>query len=73
MQTSYNFLVSEDVGLNTTLGLIRVVDLDRGMNGDVSFEIVSGDSSRFSLVTMQEDSMQTHVAMLINNEVSEKT
>ena len=62
--------MSEDVEVNTTLGLIRAVDLDRGINGDISFEIVSGDTDRFSLVSMQEDSMQTHVAMLINNQVS---
>lgn len=69
LQTSYNFLVSEDVELNSTLGEIRVVDLDREMNGEVEFEIVSGDEDRFSLVVMQEDSRQTYVAKIINNQV----
>ena len=61
--------MSEDVELNSTLGTIEAVDLDRGDNGDIKFQIASGDTNRFSLVMMQLDSMQTHVAMLINNEV----
>ena len=60
----------EDVELNTTLGTIRAVDFDRKENGYIMFEIISGDRDRFSLVSMQIDSLQTHVATLINNEVS---
>ncbi len=69
-QSSYNFLVSEDVELNTTLGVIEAVDLDRGSNGDIAFEIISGNTDLFSLITIQVDSIQTHAAWLINNQVS---
>lgn len=69
VQTSYTFVVPEDVDLNTTLGTLFAVDGDLDANGEVVFEIVSGDTDIFSLVTMQVDSVQTFSAMIINNQV----
>ena len=57
----------EDVELNTTLGTIVAVDLDTDTNGEVFFEIVSGDTDRFSIVAMQTGS--TFSAALINEQV----
>lgn len=56
--------------MNTTVGVIRAFDLDEDINGNILFEIVSGDTDLFSLVTVQTDSRQTFSAMLINNQVS---
>jgi hypothetical protein len=69
LQTSYTFLVPEDVDLNTTLGTLTAVDRDEDINGEILFEIVSGDTDRFELVSMQVDAMQTYSAMIINNQV----
>lgn len=57
------------MGLNTTLGEIVAFDLDEESNGFIMFEIVSGDTDIFSLLSMQTDSRQTYTAMLINNQV----
>lgn len=68
MQDSYNFLVPEDVELNTTLGILTATDQDEGINGDIVFAIVTGDTDIFSLVTTQE-AEETFSARIINNEV----
>lgn len=62
--------MAEDVELNTTVGEIVALDLDEGINGNILFEIVSGNTDLFSLVTMQIDSRQTFSSMLVNNMVS---
>ena len=62
-------MVPEDVDLNTTLGTLIAVDGDVDINGEVVFDIVSGDTDIFSLVTMQVDSAQTFSARIINNQV----
>ena len=62
--------MAEDVPLNTTVGVIQAFDLDEGMNGNIEFEIVSGNTDLFSLRAMQTDSRQTFTAYLVNNEVS---
>ena len=69
MQTSYNFLIAEDVELNTTLGTILATDIDEDRNGNIEFVIVAGDTERFFLISSQQDDVQTHVAMVINSQV----
>ena len=56
--------------MNTTVGVVRAFDLDEDINGEIFFDIISGDTDLFSLVTVQTDPRQTFSAMLINNQVS---
>lgn len=50
LQDSFNFLIPEDMNISSSLGMILAYDRDLESNGEIEFEIVSGDP-RFSIVT----------------------
>jgi len=62
-QDSYNFIIPEDMSVTTSLGELLAYDEDEGSNGEIEFEIISGNS-RFSgrIYTNQVRTGRTHDA-----------
>ena len=72
MQDTYNFLVSEDVSLQSTVGTVFADDADLGANGDTLFQLLEGDRTVFQLATLRVSSpsgVQRFAGVLVNRRV----
>ena len=52
LQDTYSFLVSEDVAVAATVGIVLADDSDLGSNGNILFQLLEGDGALFQLNTV---------------------
>lgn len=64
-------MIAEDVVVGSVLGEFVAHDPDLESNGNITFEIISGDTSIFSIMTVGIDSsVQTYAGLLMNDQVA---